>query len=443
MAARTKLTKGFLDGRTASERDQIWWDSEVRGLGFKIAAKRADPSAKTAKIAKTRLSRSFVLQYRMPNTRKTRRYTIGQYGELTLEQARSEAQDLWVKIRAGADPMGARQAARAADRAGTPRPTTIDDLIDEYLKREGEGKRSAAEIRRSLDREVRPVWGKRRIGDITRRDVVEILDTVVDRGSPVAANRLKARISRLFNFAIERGLIDANPCGRMKPPGGKESARKRELSGAEIKVFCDTLSAAPMEPGIKRALRFMLATGQRRSEVLGLRQIEVNGAESGWLLPAERAKNGREHWVPLSQVAWAILEEMTPDPATGFYFASPHTGQPYNGRSVDHALRDLFKPRTGKGKKKNPTPPLLKGKMEPFTPHDLRRTMATRLRELGVSRDDVALLLNHKDTSVTGKHYDQWTARPEKIKAMGKWSNFLRPLLEPPQEESNVVNMRG
>ncbi len=450
--ARTRLTKRLLDSLTAGERDTFYWDSEVPGLGFKIAGRRSSPSAKIDKTAKTSATvgadddntrnkghRSFVLQYRMPGRQRTRRIGLGEYGKLTLDQARAEANALWGKIRAGKDPMGERQATRAAERAGTSRPVTVGDLIDEYLKREGGAKRSAGEIRRSLEKEVRPAWGARRIEDVGRRDVVELLDGVVDRGAPVAANRLKARISRLFNFGIERGLIDANPCGRMKPPGGKETARARELSGDEIGVFWRALDSAAMEPGIKQALRFMLATGQRRGEVIGLHKGEIVAADRAWLLPGERTKNGREHWVPLSATAWAILEEITPDPLAGLYFASPRTGRAYNGRSIDHAVRARFKSRQRRKSKDAPVPPLA-GKMAPFTPHDLRRTMATKLRELGVSRDDLKLILNHADASVTGI-YDRYTGRFEKTRAMGLWSNYLKSLIDPAPD--NVLPIRS
>src|SRR6185312_14852949 len=118
-------------------------------------------------------------------------------GALTLEQARDAAAKLWDMIRAGKDPLVERSKANAAALSG--RPTTIADLIEEYLTR-GATIKGRDEAKRALNADVTPSWGRRPIADIARRDVVELLDKVVDRGAPVAANRLLAVVRRMFNL---------------------------------------------------------------------------------------------------------------------------------------------------------------------------------------------------------------------------------------------------
>jgi integrase len=258
------------------------------------------------------------------------------------------------------------------------------------------------------------------------------------------ANRCLAGVRRMFNFAIERGLLEASPCVKIRPPG-QETERERNLSDEEIKAVWPALDRSTMEPNIRRLLRFMLVTAQRKGEVVGMHEREINRADATWTIPADRVKNKRDHVVPLSALALEIIgDERKGKDDERWIFASTRTGEPYQERSIDHAVRDLLMhrpPPKGRKPSTKPKAPLVLEGFEAFTPHDLRRTAATKMRELGISKDDVKLVLNHKDRSVTGRHYDRYEGLREKRHALDVWARRLMALTR--LAESNVVELQA
>jgi integrase len=135
-----------------------------------------------------------------------------------------------------------------------------------------------------------------------------------------------------------------------------------------------------------------------------------------------------------------IISEADPN-AAGYLFPSSLTGSPYRGQSIDHATRYLFNPRRSRASKRSPSKapsPPLGGLMERFTPHDLRRTVATRMRELGISRGDVMMVLNHVETDVTAR-YDKYDGLAEKRRALDLWAARLEQIIAGDLSASNVV----
>lgn len=459
---KSKLTDAAVQKLKAGKGERIDYFDTLLGHGF--ALRVAGPTPKNPEGTKT-----WVLFYRLGGTLK--RGTLGSYPVLGLGAARDKARDWLLAIKKGTDPAAEEKAERAAAEAAPVKRDTVDDLIKEYLERWAKPrKRSAAEDERMLKRELlgkdvdgNPIagidpsttWRGKPVAEITRRHIVELLDRIVDRGSPIMANRALAGVRRMFNFAIERGLLDASPCVKVKPPA-EEAPRERCLSDAEIITVWDALGRSGMEPNIRQILRFMLATGQRKGEVIRLHQRELSPAalkavaalrkdepvaeedqkEATWTLPAERSKNGREHVVPLSPLALEIIAEATPS-KDGWIFPSERTGEPLQDRSISHAVRDLYIRRKGAPEDSR----LILDGIEPFTPHDLRRTAATGMRSLGVTKDDLKLVLNHKDRSVTGVHYDKYQGLREKRAALETWGRALGSLIRP--TPGNVVALRA
>jgi integrase len=358
-------------------------------------------------------------------------------------------------LEVGEDPGKEAVAEREAERIAE----TIDQLCDDYLTRHARpNKRSAAEDERLLAREVRPHWRGKKVKDIRRRDIVAMLDRIVDRGSPVTANRTLAVVRRMFNFAIERGILEQSPCVKVKAPH-KEAARERVLSAVEAQAFWRALDDAGMEGNLKELLRFLLATGARRAEVAGMHEREVDAKAKTWTLPATRSKNGKERLIPLSALALDVLTSAKPyypkdregnptSESTGWIFPSGRTGEPYQGRSIDHAVRDLLVPRdrnkrARRGKAAAPKAPPLLSALPRFTPHDLRRTTATMMRELGVSLADVGLVLGHAGHTVTSRHYDKYEGLPEKKRALDLWGKRLTEIIagKIELETTNVVEL--
>ncbi len=439
----TRLT----NSRIASLKPKAYryevWDDDGRGFGVRVGQGG---------------TKSFVLVYHFDGA--PRRLTLGAYPKTTLADARIAAGRAHKMLELGQDPGTAAVAERKAEREAE----TMDQLCDDYVERYAKPrKRSFDQDKRFLDREVRPRWRGKQVKELRRKDIVTLLDRIVDRGSPVTANKVLAVVRRMLNFAVERGVIELSPCFGVKAPH-KETPRARALSAAEIETFWRALDASGMETNLRQILRFLLATGARRAEVGGLHKREIDTKARTWTLPAARSKNGKERIIPLSPLALAVLAEAKPyeprnpeddaAPAAeaagqqdeaGWIFPSGRTGKPYQGRSIDHACHDLFMPRDRNRSRRrkvaaNRKPPLLAG-MPRFTPHDLRRTCATGMRELGIPLADVGLVLGHIDRSVTGRVYDQHTGLGEKRRALNLWSKRLSDIIAGKIEADNVIEL--
>src|SRR5215469_15473804 len=267
------------------------WDEARKGFGIRVTPRGV---------------KSFVWVYHFDG--RPRRLTFGTYPRLSLADAGvklAHAKNLLAK---GVDPGSCAVAERAAERHAE----TIEELVASYLDRYARlRKRSAFEDERILRKDILPRWSKRKAKDITRRDVVRLLNEIVDRGAPIQANRTLTILRRMFKFAVGQAILEISPCDQVEAPSS-ENTRDRVLSEEEIRLLWQALASAPMEPNARRILRLMLVTGQRKGEVLGVHELEIDRERNLWVLPADRAKNGREHLIPLSAMAIRILAEAGP-----------------------------------------------------------------------------------------------------------------------------------
>jgi integrase len=409
-----------------AERYEVWEDGRT-GLGVRVSPKSR---------------KSWIYMYRFAG--KARRMGLGTYPLVSLASAgvkHARAKELLAEdIDPGARQVERKRAERTAE--------TVADLIDEYLEKWARPrKRSANEDERILRKDVLPVWGKRKAKDIRRRDVIELLDEIVDRGAPIQANRTLAVIRKMFNFAIGRGILDTTPVAMVKAPS-KENQRDRFLSADEIRIFWKGLDKAPMSDGIKLALNLQLVTAQRKGEIIGAALSEFDLDEAVWTIPAERSKNGQAHRVPLSSLALELIEEArelarkkahdttdedihdaTAEPE--WLFPSPRGEGPISAPAINHALyRVLRSDPHGR-----PEPAI---KLENMTPHDLRRTAASGMTALGTSRLTVSKILNHTETGVTAV-YDRHSYDAEKRRALDAWGARLMEIVEGKPAAQNVV----
>jgi integrase len=416
-----RLTDRFIEALRPKPGRYEVWDDARKGFGIRVSPRGA---------------KSFVWVYHFDG--RPRRLTFGTYPRLSLADAGvklAQAKNLLAK---GIDPGSRAVAERDAERHAE----TIEELVASYLDRYARlRKRSAFEDERILRKDVLPRWAKRKAKDITRRDIVRLLNEIVDRGAPIQANRTLTILRRMFKFAFGQAILEISPCDQVEAPSS-ENERDRALGEEEIRLLWQVLDTASMEQNARRILRLMLATGQRKAEVMGLHAQEIDYEKRLWTLPAARAKNGREHLIPLSSLALQILAEAPPNEA-GYLFPSSLTGLPYRGQSIDHATRYLFAPRptrAGRSAPRQPASPPLAGLMERFTPHDLRRTAATRMRELGISRGDVKMVLNHVETDVTAR-YDRYDGLAEKRRALDLWAKRLEQIIAGEPLADNVIEL--
>jgi integrase len=359
---------------------------------------------------------------------------LGTYPAVGLAAAHVKHAQAKEKLGKGIDP-----GAQELDRKRAVRDAeTVNDLAEEYLERWARPhKRSAHEDERILRKDVLPAWGKKKARDIRRRDVILLLDSIMERGAPIAANRTLGVIRRVFNFGVSRDILDASPVVLVKPPG-KEKTRERVLSPDEIRIFWNDLDKAPISPGVCLALKLQLTTAQQKGEIVSAAQSEFDLDEKVWTIPPEHAKNGKLHRVPLSDLAVSLIEEArTLADESEWLFPSPRGFLPIAGRAANQALyRALMPPSQRHKAAKLAKKPAVR--LSNVTPHDLRRTAASNMAALGISRFMIGKVLNHIDQSVTGI-YDRYAYDDEKRHALEAWAARLEEIVTGKPAVSNVV----
>ena len=369
---------------------------------------------------------------------KRRKMNLGQYPAISLEDARSRFEDARRQVKNGVDPLAAAEQAKV-ERIKAP---TVADLIDEYIEKHAKPhKRGWAEDKRILERDALPAWGKRKAADITKRDVVLLLEKIVERGSPGSANNNFKIIRKMFNYAVEKDILQISPCIGVKMPSPLV-IKDRSLSEQEISTLWRALDTCHASDEIKRALKLILVTGQRPGEVIGMHTNEIaierktqknekgqvvrEWDEIWWTIPAERSKNKPSHRVYLTKTA---LELIGPE-CNGYVFPSPRTAlKPIEVNALAHVVRrNLKSPVKINGQEVfgKDGQPVTENKLgvDTFTPHDLRRTAATMLSEIGFLDERIAAVLNHTKQGVI-KTYNRNRYEKEKQQALEAWERKL------------------
>jgi integrase len=267
-----------------------------------------------------------------------------------------------------------------------------------------------------LEKDVLPTLGREPLETIKRGDVGEIIQRIVARGAPIQANRTFEVIRGLYNWALGAGLVETTPCLGLRAPS-PEQARERALSAEEIYKFWHGLLTAPMSWSTAQILRLCLVTGQRVGEVAGARRSELVLQEREWRLPGWRVKNACAHTVPLAPLPMALFKEaLGRSKDDELVFPNTVTKRPITGQAVAKAMSRSLEALG----------------LEDVTPHDLRRSCATRMAELGVTRLVVDKILNHvsADRSTIAGVYDRHAYGPEKRAGLTLWAESLQALIE-------------
>ncbi len=386
-----------------AERYEVWEDGRT-GLGVRVSPKGR---------------KSWVYMYRFGG--KARRMGLGTYPAISLASANVKHAKAKELLEKGTDPGALQVERKRAERSAE----TVADLIEEYMEKWARPrKRSAYEDERILRKDVLPAWGKRKAREITRRDVITLLDVIVERGAPIQANKTLAVVRKMYNFAISRDIVDATPVAMVKAPA-RENQRDRVLSADEIRTLWSGLDTTLMSTGTKFVLKLQLATAQRKGEVVGAALSEFDFEDAVWTIPAERSKNRQAHRVPLSSLALGLIHEAQ-DLAgdSPWLFPSPRG----NGSITPHSInRALYRS-------------LPEIDVDNVTPHDLRRTAASFMTSLGISRLTVGKILNHVETGVTAV-YDRHSYDAEKRHALDAWATRLEEIVSGKAKADNVVPM--
>lgn len=339
-----------------------------------------------------------------------RKMLLGDYPGITFEEARKRHAEAMLDVQQGIDP-GAKAKEEKDRRKSAP---TFQDLLDEFWNIELSKSPTAKERKRLVEKDVLPLWKKIKVSNIRRRDAVLILDTVRER-APITANRLQGVLIRMFNFASERDMVDFSPLTGMRR--GKENSRSRVLTDDEIKILWNCLELERKDIDIycitKLALKTILLTGQRPGEVAGMTWEQIDG--EWWIIPAERRKNKVENRVPILPMLAEIIEtaRVYSGDSRHVFRSSYNQESPVTVRALAHAIQRHSSEM---------------GISERFTPHDLRRTLRTRLAELGISDIVAECVLGHKLQGIMAV-YNRHAYDTEKRQALAAWGKRLSEIL--------------
>jgi integrase len=376
-------------------------------------------------------ARSWAVRYRAAGV--PRKLTLGPYPAIDLGSARELARKALVAVAEGRDPGEEKKAARQApaQRERDLFEAVAGQFIERYAKANTR-ESTWRETERLINKNVLPVWKGRAVQSITRRDVIDLLDRVVDRGAAVAANRVLAVVRRLFSWTVERGILELSPSAGVKAPTAERS-RDRVLNDDELRrVWRATdVDGWPFGP----LVQLLILTGQRRDEVANMRWSELDLEKRLWTLPKERSKNDTAHEVPLSDAVLSVigrLKKIAGKP--GFLFTT--TGEaPVSGFSRAKNRLDALVLSGLHGEATGPTPH--------WTLHDLRRTAASGMARLGINLPVIEKILNHTSGSFAGivGVYQRHSFADEKRAALETWGRFVEHLVTG-ESAANVVRLR-
>jgi integrase len=374
-------------------------------------------------------AKSWAVRYRFAG--KPAKLTLGRWPVMTLAAARKAAGDAIEAVEHGNNPAAEKKATKAATlEAHLSERDRIKTLVGQFDKRHLSGLKSGAQARQFLDRFVVKAWGDRDVQTITRRDVIELLEKIVDSGRGTTANRVKAHLSAFLNWCVARDIIAVSPATGVKPPV-KEASRERVLTDDEVRLFwraCDKLGE-PWGPLGK----MLLLTGQRLNEVAQMTDAEVQGAV--WHLSSDRTKNARAHDVPLSGAALAVLGDKVRVKGDAGYIFTTTGAAPVQGffKAREHIAKAMEE-LASEGRPEAVAVPY-------WTFHDLRRTAATGMARLGIQVRVTEAVLNHVSGTAGGivAVYQRHDFADEKRVALEAWGRFVTDLVE--GKSDNVVRL--
>ena len=407
LTAANVRTLTLPDGKS----DYTFFDADLPGFGLRLRKGG---------------SRTWVFQYKLGS--KHRRMALGSASAIPADKARNGYRDkdgtevagavkLHARVKLGEDPATDKTEARIAV------AETFGAILDQFLEyqrarlRPKSFRATEAYLRKSAVSLHRIQLTK-----ISRRDIAAVLTPITASGHAPTANRLRTEISSLFVWAMEQGFVEANPTLGTK--WNEENSRDRVLSPAELRVIWGALGT----DRFSSIIGLLILTAQRKTEIGGLRWDEIRPDMIA--LPAERVKNGRAHTVPLSMPAREIIDRHNHNDDRKFVFSRYHYGGPFSGWSMaKQDLDERIKEMTGAA-------------LPAWVIHDLRRTAATGMAELGVAPHVVEAVLNHQSgfrAGVAGV-YNKADYGREKRQALDLWAEHLTAIVE--GRENNVTPLR-
>jgi integrase len=431
---KRKLTDLFVERAKSPAHGRIeYFDASWPGLALRI----------TENGAKT-----WCAFYRFHG--KLRRFTIGRYPAIKPAEARLKAQAALDRVSQDVDPAAEKKNRRTA------RGDQAEDVFAEFMakhlrKRNGEPIRETTRqetgrllglkqdpetsswILRDPRAGVLAYWVDRPVQGITKRDVLDLLDDIVEAGAPVGANRTLSALKTAFAWCVKRDIVGASPCDHIEDPS-PETSDERDLSDVELVALWRAAekASAPRRRGRARSpspeshvgypygrmVQLLLLTGQRRDEVREAVWSEFDLPNRVWKLPGSRTKNGREHHVPLSGAAMTVLESLPRIKSESGWLFTIDGEVPVSNlarrkeRLSEAMLAELREIDPG-----------IAG-LEPWRLHHLRHVLKTWMQRARIPKDVRNAVQNHFDHDMD-ELYGHYSFEKEKREALERWAEHV------------------
>lgn len=394
---KTKLTDALIQKRKAPSagREEIF-DTQVQGFGVRIGQR----------------DRAFFFIRRV-NGEKTR-FSLGQYPAVTLTKARSQALDILNQIKKGEDPREVTRLRKQA--ASDEAKATFGKIAERFLTEYASGKKKPLRpqtvkgYRWALTGEPSTSWNKRPLATITDRDIIKVVDAYEAKKQFASARLFRAYVHRFFRWAVEKRMIDKNPASSIPLASApSDFNRERVLTMTELGLVLD--AADKLENPARAFLKLLVFCGQRRGETSLMKwsDLQLDGELPTWSIPAENAKNHIPHDVPLPHEAKTILLNL---PKLGEFVFTTDGTTPISGFSTIKTKIDrLFASHN----------------MPHWTFHDLRRSCATGMADLGIGPHIIEAILNHVSGAKSGVAglYNRSKYDVDRRQALLKWARHL------------------
>jgi integrase len=368
--------------------------------------------------------------YRYTANGKERRYNCGTYPKTTLAQARELRNSARSLVKQGVDPVlkdETDRAQRKADQAMSSLEKTVRDLFDDWKRvylavhRKDKGE----EVEQFIKYDVFPVIGDMKAKTVRLPHIVGVVDKIVERGARRKANLVLSLMRQMFRHGLARGIVETDPTLGLskKQAGGKETPADRNLSWEEIEELKDKLKQAGLHQRYQAAILFLLATGARVGELTHAKWDDIDQNENTWTIPATNSKNGRAHLVQISEFALAQLATLRETKSGPYLLPGREPDSHISEKTLSKAIRDRIRTESLHNRTSKTGALLLTG--GEWSPHDLRRTMASRMGDLGIAPHVIERCLNHVQQGIIGVYqrqeylaerkaaYDTWGAKLE------------------------------
>jgi integrase len=375
---------------------------------------------------------SFRLKYRVDGKIKW-----ASLASKSLQSARKERDELKLQVKSGINPtlekkleqerQRKKQLEEQAELARQEALITVSDLFERWAATDLRNRKDGGkEIRRMFEKDVLPVIGDLSVADVRKGHITEITDALLLRGVNRMAKLILALVRQMFRYAVDRDIIEFDPTASIRKAkiGGKSVERDRVLSEDEIRELYRKLPNANMIPSTECAIWIMLSTCCRVGELSKAQWEHIDFAAKTWIIPDEHSKNGKSHTIFLSDFAMRQFQRLAEfrESDTWIFLDRSKTNHVCD-KSISKQINDRQTDRIRSNKSQHKDALQLSGGK--WTPHDLRRTGATLMGNLGVLPDVIEKCLNHTEQNKMKRVYQRQELKPEQAEAWRKLGDRL------------------